>query len=796
MRYFGSFFILFFVLFTSMLECAERYASGSVIITLKNPVTGITSTALQAVSSTDIKRHFPELSQLGVKRIRRLVPHTNVGMHVFRAQQTLKDKRVLTAYNTFVLRFDPDIPVEDIIAKLKKLDMTYQVQPNHLFHSSWTPNDHYFSEQYALNLMGVPDAWDSTTGSSNIVVAVIDSGVDWAHADLNHNIWQNSAETINGIDDDGNGYIDDVRGWDFIDINQSAHTWGEDYFDEDNNPMDVFGHGTHVSGIIAAVANNAIGVAGTAPGCRIMPLRAGYAAYDECLFEESAIVDAIYYAVNNGAKIINMSFAALLSSPIVAIDTALQYALDHNVLLVAAAGNESNNLAGRTYVPATYAGVIAVSAVNENKELTDYSNYGSGVIAVAAPGGSDLFPIISTYPNNQYADASGTSMAAPFVSGVAALLYSKLPQATTQDMYNLITKSAEDLGTTGYDAYFGHGLVNAFSALNLLFNSNMAVTYNLLTTCNAGEPVYVTINAQYDLILNNWPRISIHYKYDLIGQPSGSWAQKQMTKSGALFHTELPAATREGTLSYYYAIESILEMQTIPSENPTANALTAAIKDLQAPTISCLSQTNDPFSDQISFFVTDNAQINDQSFVFTLQRGQTVATYSIASTIFNYQTLTAICQIDLSDKTQFLFNANESVLFELSATDIYDHTASQNVTLIYQGAVDSFQIYGAEGEKSPVINAPNPFDPNRESTRICYTVNRNAHMTFWVYSLGLRQVLYWERDVAAGYHFDDSWDGRDSSGDQVPNGVYLLVLQADSDGKKLVRRLKMAVLRR
>jgi serine protease len=283
-------------------------------------------------------------------------------------------------------------------------------QTDALIQVAQTTNDAYASQQWALNAIGASTAWNYTTGSKQIVVAVIDTGVNYNHADLAANIWKNTDEVAgNGADDDGNGYIDDYFGYNF---NASS-----------SNPMDDHGHGSHVAGTIGAVGNNGTGVTGVNWNVQIMSLKfmsasgSGYTSH---------AVSAIYYAVNNGAKVINNSWGG--GSYDAALANAIQYARSRGVIVVNAAGNSGVNVDTSPYYPASinYDNVLTVAATDQNNNLASFSNYGANTVDIAAPGVS----ILSTYHNGGYATMSGTSMAAPHVAGAAALIWSLNPTWT------------------------------------------------------------------------------------------------------------------------------------------------------------------------------------------------------------------------------------------------------------------------------------------------------------------------------------------------------------------------------
>ncbi|MDD1414198.1 S8 family serine peptidase, partial [Dolichospermum sp. ST_con] len=275
---------------------------------------------------------------------------------------------------------------------------------------------------WGADLIKAPEAWQRGYTGKGIVVAVLDTGVDYNHEDLKNNIWSNSKEVAgNGIDDDANGYIDDVQGWNFDTSN--------------NNVLDNNGHGTHVSGTIAA-ENNDIGVTGIAYNSRIMPVKVldanGSGAYGN-------IAKGIYYAVDNGANVINLSLGGNSSNN--TLKSAIEYAGKKGVIVVMAAGNDGDSMPS---YPARYAynSGIAVGAVDKNNNLANFSNRsGSKEITYVTAPGVDVY---STVPNNQYALYNGTSMAAPHIAGVVALILSAMPNLTEIQVRQIIISSSEN----------------------------------------------------------------------------------------------------------------------------------------------------------------------------------------------------------------------------------------------------------------------------------------------------------------------------------------------------------------
>jgi len=279
--------------------------------------------------------------------------------------------------------------------------------PDYICLPQYVPNDTRFSEQWGLHQSSDVDidaveAWDFTAGNTEIVVGVIDTGVDYGHPDLAANIWINPGEVPdNGIDDDGNGLVDDVRGWDFG--------------DDDNDPMDTYSHGTHCAGIIAAVGDNGIGVVGVAWKARIMPLKASLGSLGS--LPSSAIVDAIHYATRMGVDLTSNSYGG--PSYFQPMKDAIDEAGAQNILFVASAGNDSEDTDTNPQYPSAYtsANIISVAASDREDNLADFSNFGAASVDLAAPG----VDILSTVLFGVYGWKSGTSMATPFVAGACAL---------------------------------------------------------------------------------------------------------------------------------------------------------------------------------------------------------------------------------------------------------------------------------------------------------------------------------------------------------------------------------------
>jgi subtilisin family serine protease len=341
------------------------------------------------------------------------------------------DTRVLLKVNLIVTGKDA---VLKAIQKLSRDPNVEYAEPDYIVKAINTPNDQYFNQLYAMNNLGqtggkvdadidAVEAWDSFTGSpEDILVGVIDTGIDYLHPDLIDNIWKNPGEIPdNGIDDDGNGFIDDYYGWDFA------------YDDKD--PSDGYGHGTHCSGTIAGKGNNGIGVTGVMWDAKVMAIKF---LDDYGSGSTSDAIDAVNYATIMNVNVTNNSWGGGGYSQ------ALEEAIASSGLFIAAAGNDylSDNDIYPSY-PASYTldNVIAVAATDHNDDLAYFSNYGLNSVDLGAPGQE----IMSTVPNNGYELYSGTSMATPHVTGAVALLWSNNPTLGSTEVKNAILQSVDKI---------------------------------------------------------------------------------------------------------------------------------------------------------------------------------------------------------------------------------------------------------------------------------------------------------------------------------------------------------------
>ena len=449
------------------LDNVSKAASGA-------PRFGIPSVdaAIDQINATNARKVFP----LETER-----PPFNSGM---------KD---LTRFYEF--EFPENVPVQDVIDLLQQDDNIRMAEPVWAVPMLATPNDPLWNQQTAMEPPGPDpqfyDAWDIETGSMEIIVGVVDGGYNWTHNDLNGNTWVNPGEDLdgdgfvldtddmNGIDDDLNGVIDDLIGYDFLTGIGEPVVPGEDGGVPDPDPQDFGGHGTHVSGIIAALNNNLIDVTGVAGGwygghrsfggVRIMALRCGADRASDGLgvLNSGNIATAINYATNNGVDILNNSWGGGSSSTVIA---AFNNAIANGVTVVKAAGNDQCDCPDgyTTAVPA----ILQVASTTSSDIKSGFSNFGTWV-DVSAPGSS----ILSTYSFSYVpgtATIGGTSMASPMVAGLAALVKSMMPSLTRAQVDSIIiatTDNIDGINDPIYTGRLGSGRINAFTALSSLSNA-------------------------------------------------------------------------------------------------------------------------------------------------------------------------------------------------------------------------------------------------------------------------------------------------------------------------------------
>jgi subtilisin family serine protease len=384
----------------------------------------------------------------------------------------------------YTLTFSPTWDAKVVAEEFSRDSNLEFAEPNYYVYASVTPNDPNFTNQWHLNNTGqtggtpgadidAPQAWDINQGSTSVIVGIIDSGIDLDHPDIVNNLWINTGEIPNNvIDDDLNGKIDDYYGWDFVDNDKTPEPVPNGINDDLEGSIDEgVNHGTHIAGIVSAVTNNAVGVAGIGWKCKVMAVKI---LDDEGRGTNTRAINGMKYAADLGAKIINCSFGGGYSS---SFDTIIDYIYALDGIIVVAAGNEDLDIDIVTNMESPVCNdrgankVLGVASTDDNDAKSSFSNFGATYVDVSAPGSS----IYSTLFNNgspsfstDYGLLSGTSMSAPVVSGIAALLLSQISSLTNVQLTQALRASADNVGL---GSTMGTGRVNARAALALVIGT-------------------------------------------------------------------------------------------------------------------------------------------------------------------------------------------------------------------------------------------------------------------------------------------------------------------------------------
>ncbi len=402
----------------------------------------------------------------------------------------LRNYKVIKKFKNYVLVESPELEGSHLKSLSVNPEIEY-VAKNIKLRAFAVPNDPLYPEQWGLKIINAEGAWDKNTDCSQVVVAIVDTGIDYFHKDLRGNIWINTKEANGyiGVDDDNNGYTDDCYGWDFV--------------QRDNQPLDDNGHGTIAAGIVGAVGNNSEGVAGVCWRVRMMSLKILDSSGQGDAF---SFLRAVQYAVDNGAKVINTSLGTcpvgytdsngnvckLTSADLQPLKDAVEYALNHGVMIVAAAGNDGLDTDRYPVYPASYSkdypNVISVASVNSDGNLSSFSNFGVKTVDIGAPGGTkDGMEILSTVPSD-YGYAQGTSIATPFVAGAVAHILSSNSLQNLQDIKNRLLFSVTTTSSLLGKVRSG-GYLNLNSALQGLTFSPSKSFSSVTVHLECGKPL-------------------------------------------------------------------------------------------------------------------------------------------------------------------------------------------------------------------------------------------------------------------------------------------------------------------
>ncbi len=430
----------------------------------------------------------------------------------------LKDSPAVYSFN-----FNNNEELDSIINDYKKNPQVEYAEPNYFYKitGGLVLNDSDYSHQWYLPQIDAPEAWEKSTGDGKVIIAVIDTGVDIIHPDLVNNIWLNEDEAPDdGADNDGNGYIDDVHGWNFVESNNDPNPYLSAGFS-----IDSVNHGTIIAGLINAQGNNAQGIAGVSWKSKIMPLRA-LNSFGEG--SSLTVAKAIDYAVDNGADIINLSFTGKSNNE--TLYTAIKRAYDKGVVVVAAAGNEPGQIKGdnldevKVYPVCYEEEVLGIAATDPLDQKAYFSNYGKSCVDLAAPGVgmfSTLFHkptlIFGFFDNetqfeNYYGGAyDGTSFSAPLVVGAAALIKAAKPSLTNKQIYKVLTSNTDSIEAVNpdYKGLLGGGRLNTAKAIEgamtLAATSDSTGYFSassrlLISTLGKGDPYVYLLNQKGEIV--------------------------------------------------------------------------------------------------------------------------------------------------------------------------------------------------------------------------------------------------------------------------------------------------------
>ncbi len=551
---------------------AAKFAPGEVLVKLRAGV---------AVRPAELQTSSPALNRLlqefHLSKMRPVFSEVRASPRETYRLPNGQERILPDLSRIYRLRFSQKADIFRVIVALEKSSVVEYAEPNYERHivdtaTAVTPNDPYYgssgswgqgyADLWGLHIIQAGDAWGITSGSSSIIVAVADTGVDLTHPDLAGKL---------------------VAGYDFV--------------NNDNDPQDDNGHGTHVAGTIGAATNNGTGVAGICWQCKIMPLKgldAQGSGYD------SDLADAVRYAADHGARVLNASWGGSGYSQ--TLDQAFTYAHGKGVVLAVAAGNDGTTDVGS---PASFPVSIAVSATDHNDQIASFSNYGSA-IAVAAPGvdilslratGTDMYGDGWHIVGNQYYRSNGTSMAAPHVAGLAGLILSLHPDWTPDQVRSALTDSADDLGSAGRDDYYGYGRINAYRALQGAApppDTTPTVTPTVTpSSCLAESAHPYTNNFDHTWTLTNpdagaagtrvqFSRLETEAGYDYVILRDGSGVEFQRFDGIAPNHTwsapipgqvvKVELVSDYSLTNWGFCVEALLSSDTTPTPTPTATA--------------------------------------------------------------------------------------------------------------------------------------------------------------------------------------------------------------------------------
>ena len=601
-------------------------------------------------------------------------------------------------------------------------DVEY-AEPNYIRRFFLLPDDPDFGKLWGLHNTGqevngtsgtedadidAPEVWDTQTGSSSVIIALIDTGADLDHEDLTENIWRNTGEDwVNGTpgnnseDDDNNGKTDDYYGWDFVN--------GDNDPDDDNSQDESY-HGTHVTGIIAAQGNNNIGTTGVCWSASIMPLKMLDGHGNGTVADE---IEAINYAIDKGAKIINVSLGG--SGYSMGEYEAIKSARDAGLLFVAAAGNDGTDNDSAPVYPASYDldNIISVAAADYNDNLAWWANYGYTSVDVAAPG----VDIYSTKAGNSYQYQSGSSMASPHVSGLAALVWAEDESLTYRQVRDRILNGVDVIATMSGKVLMT-GRINAYNSINVPPHEP-ALPSHLAASTASGN--------QIDLIWTDNSSDESGFKIERMTGSEGTYSQ--IATVGADVESYSNTGLSEVT-TYYYRVSAFNSAGNSDYSNEAnATTYTAAPSDLSATAVSFL---------QIDLSWTDNSS-EESGFKIERKMGSE-GTYGQIATLD--ADITRYSDTELSQATTYYYRV---CTYSDSGNSLYSNEA--NDTTLSSGDRDrrcfiATAVYGPEDH--PYAKILQNF---RDTHLLDNSTGRKFVQIYYYYSPSLADVIQHNRGL-------------------------------------------------
>jgi len=430
------------------------------------------------LSSIDEPKMQQAFARIGASAVSKIFPHALIPA----SERNSQGEKFVDLSLVYKIQYSANLPVEAAIRYLQSTGVVEYAEPLYIHHICFTPNDPSLGSQYAITKINALNAWNVWQGDTNTVIGIVDTGTDWDHPDLVNNIKYNYADPIDGIDNDGDGFVDNFRGWDMS--------------ENDNNPtVGVEVHGSHVSGCAAASTNNGVGVAAPAFKCKFLPVKTSTDASAGI----NTGFEGIVYAADHGCSVINCSWGRS-GGPSQFEQDAVNYAtINHDAVVVISAGNDG--VEGDGFYPANYENAVSIASTTTNDAKSGFSNYGYGIDA-CAPGSN----ILSTVSNNTYTNMSGTSMASPIAAGCVAMIRSKFPAYTALQAAEQLRVTCDNIYSVAQNVSLafklGKGRVNLFKAVTDSVSEGVGVTH-LHTSDGNDEAFVINDTLRIDALFTN-----------------------------------------------------------------------------------------------------------------------------------------------------------------------------------------------------------------------------------------------------------------------------------------------------